>query len=494
MKFKRIVLTGLSVLTASAFLASCASLEPGTAQDPAAVISRSDAVMGTAAVKSIRFAGAGTGSTYGQAFQPGVQWPRLNYSSFVRLADYDNAAMREEFARSRAEPNGGGAVPLMGEGEQRAVGLVRGDQSWNMVGPAPQAARVALDTRIHDLWTTPHGVLKAAMKNKATARSISEGGKSWSVLSFTEPGRFVAKAWVNEQGLVERVESRLPHPVVGDSSVVTSYSDYRDYGGVKFPTRIRQSQEGVQVLDLEVKEVTVNAPSDIAVPELVRTFTERATSERAADGVWHIAGGSHNSVAIEMRDHIIMVESPLYDGRAAAAIAEIKRVIPGKPIRYVVNSHHHFDHSGGLRTAVAEGATLVTSAQAVPFFQRAMANPNSIRPDMLLQSGKSATVEGVSGKRVMSDGSRTVELHLITDSVHADGFVMVYLPAERLLIEADAYTPGAPNAPPPAKPNANHLNLIANIERLGLKVDRILPLHGRIVPVSELYTAAGKRP
>lgn len=492
MTIYRVVSNALAVWTLG-LLASCA-MPGGGAQDASALMEKSNRAMGGAAVKSIRFAGTGTGATFGQAHQPNLQWPRLNYASFSRLMDYDNSAMREEFSRSRAEPTGGGAVPLMGEGEQRVVALVRGDLAWNLAGTTPQAAPVALDTRIHDLWISPHGVLKAAMKNKATASSATDAGKAYSVLTFTEPGRFSARAFVNEQGLVERVESRLPNHVIGDSVVVTHYSGYRDYGGVQFPSRIRQSQEGVPVLDIEVGEVQVNVAADIAMPAAVRDFTERAASERVADGVWFIGGGSHNSVAIEMRDHVILVESPLYDGRATAVIAEVKRLVPGKPIRYVVNSHHHFDHSGGVRAAVAEGATLITSAGAVPFFQRALANPNTIRADRLGQSGKAAKVEGVEGKRVMTDGSRNVELHLIGQSVHANGFVMAYLPAEKLLIEADAYTPGAPNSPPPAKPNGNHLNLIDNMERLGLKVDRILPLHGRIVPVTELYTAAGKKP
>ena len=495
MKFNRTLMTGLGVC-ALGFLASCAALG-GASQDASAVLDKANRAMGASAVKSIRFSGTGTGATYGQAFQPNLQWPRLNYSSFSRVVDYENAAMREEFTRSRAEATGGGAVPLMGEGEQRVVALVRGDQAWNLVGPAPQPAPVALDTRIHDVWTSPHGVLKAAMRNKASASSVTEGGKAYSVLSFTEPGRFSAKVFVNEQGLVERVDSRLPNHVLGDSSVVTNYSGYRDFGGVQFPARMRQTQEGASVMDIEIKEVQLNAPTDIAVPELIRVFAERAASERAADGVWFIGGGSHNSVVIEMRDHVILIESPLYDGRAAAVIAEAKRLVPGKPIRYVVNSHHHFDHSGGVRAAVSEGATLITSAGAVPFFQRALANPNTIKADMLGRSGnsgKAAKVEGVNGKRVLTDGSRSVELHLIGDSVHANGFVMAYLPAEKLLIQADAYTPGAPNSPPPAKPNGNHLNLIDNIERLGLKVEQILPLHGRMVPVAELYAAAGKKP
>ena len=236
-----------------------------------------------------------------------------------------------------------------------------------------------------------------------------------------------------------------------------------------------------------------NAPADIAVSELVRVASERVTSDKAAEGVWFVGGGSHNSVVIEMKDHLVLVEAPLYDGRSAAVLAEAKKLVPGKPVRYVVNSHHHFDHAGGLRTAVADGATLITSAQAKPWFEKVFANPNRISPDLMANSGKKASIQGVSGKQELSDGTRRVEIYDIADSVHAAGFMMVYLPAEKLLIQADAYTPGLPNAAPPAQPNANNLNLVQNIEPRKLAVDRILPLHGRMVPVAELYGAVGKK-
>jgi glyoxylase-like metal-dependent hydrolase (beta-lactamase superfamily II) len=488
MKVRRQTLLAIVAATSTLFLASCAT----TQLDANAVLSRANTAMGADAVKTLRFAANGTGAVYGQAYAPDTKWPTTAISSFSRTYDYDAAAMREEFARSRSEPNGGGALPLMGEGEQRAIAVVQGALAWNMVGPAQVASPVALDSRIHDLWTSPHGVLKAAAKNKASAMETTDNGQKYSVLSFSEPGRFTAKAFINSQGFVEKVESRMPHPVMGESAVVTMYSDYKAQGGTQFPTRIRQMQEGTQVLDLQVSEVQINAPVAIAVTDLVRGFAERAASEQAAPGVWFIAGGSHNSVAIEMSDHVILVESPLYDGRATAVLAEVKRLAPNKPIRFVINSHHHFDHSGGLRAAVADGATLITSAPGVSFFQKAFATPNTIAPDMLTKSGRTAKVEGYDGRRVFTDGQRSVELHAITANVHAVGFNMVYLPKEKMLIQADAFTPLAPNAAPPAKPNGNHVSLIANIERLSLKVDNILPLHGRIVPIGELYRMVGR--
>ena len=464
------------------------------ADDAEAFLRRAERAMGGSDLKTLRFTASGTGATFGQAYKPDMKWPALGYSSFARTLDYENAGLREEFARSRTEPTGGGAVPLMGTGEQRATAFALGSTAWNQVGPTAFApAGVAVDARIHDLWTSPHGVIKAALRNKATLAFRTEKGKSLAAVSFTEPGRFTATALINADYLVERVESRQPNPVLGDTALVTVYSDYRSYGEVKFPERIIQTHGTSTLMDFGIGNVQVNQLSGIAIPDNVKTAVERATAEKVADGVWFIAGGSHNSVAVEMKDHFILVEAPLYDGRSAAVLDEVKKLDPAKPIRYVINSHHHFDHAGGLRTAAAAGATLVVSAAAKPYFDQAFANPNRINPDMLAKSGKKAKVEGVNGKRVFSDGNHSVEVHFIADSVHAQGFQMVYLPKEKLLIEADAYTPLPPGAKPPSPPNGNNVNMVENIERQKLAVDRILPLHGRVVPVAELYTTTGRK-
>jgi len=175
-------------------------------------------------------------------------------------------------------------------------------------------------------------------------------------------------------------------------------------------------------------------------------------------------------------------------------IEQVKALVPGKPIRTVVNSHQHFDHAGGVRTAVAEGATIVTHADNAAYFEKAFAQPNRILPDAMARSGRKATFQTFTDKLEIGDASRPIELHRIVGGPHSESIVMVYLPKERLLIEADAFTPPAPNTPPPAMANANNVNLVDNIERLKLTVDRILPLHGRVVPVADLYAVTLRTP
>jgi glyoxylase-like metal-dependent hydrolase (beta-lactamase superfamily II) len=473
----------------AASLALAAPLSVHAQDDASAVLRRASAAMGANDLKTLRYTGAGTGASYGQAFKPDTRWPKLNIPSFTRQIDYGSAAMIEEAARSRAEKQGGGAVPIEGVG--RAVVAVRGEFAWNVQGPLAIPRQAAREQRLHELWTTPHGVIKAAQRNGATVKWV----ENLAAVSFTEKGVFSAVAFINDKYLVERVESRLPDPVMGDTRVLTEYWDYRELGTVRFPMRMRQSIAGTPVLDIELKEVQPSAEVSIPVPDVVRAGRdkENVTAEKAAEGVWFLAGGSHNSVLVEMRDYLILVEAPLYDGRALAVIQQARKLAPGKPLRYVVNSHNHFDHSGGVRAAVGEGAALIAQAQSKAWYEKVFANANRIAPDHLAKSGRKLKFVPVNDKLVLDDGARKVEVHRIHPSDHADTLLMVYLPAEKLLIQADAFTPGPPNSPPPAPPNNyNQRTLVDAIERLKLQVERHLPLHGRIVPNAELYRAAGR--
>jgi len=283
--------------------------------------------------------------------------------------------------------------------------------------------------------------------------------------------------------------------VLGDVAVEIRYSDYKDFAGVKFPTKIRQTIGAYPALDLTVSDVQPNVAVDIPVPDPIRQTPApyaRVTSQMAADGVWYITGGTHHSVLIEMKDHVILMESPLNDDRAVAVLAEVKNLVPSKPIKYVIATHHHFDHAGGLRAIAAEGITVIAHDVNKPFLEKALAAPATVRPDRLAKSGKKGTVEGMRDKRVLTDGTRTVEILNIPGNNHHAGVIMAYLPKEKLLVEADVYNPPAPNAPPPPTLNSNWVNLADNIKRLNLTVDQILPLHGRIVPLADLHKGIGR--
>ncbi len=215
----------------------------------------------------------------------------------------------------------------------------------------------------------------------------------------------------------------------------------------------------------------------------------RVTSQKIADGVWFLAGGTHNSVLVEFKDYVAVVEAPLNEARSSAVIEEVKKLVPNKPIKYLVNTHHHFDHSGGVRTYVAEGATIITNAGNKAFYEAAWKAPRTLDPDKLAQSPKKATFITYKDKYVLTDGTRSLELYRIMGDNHNEFMSFGYLPKEKILIEADDYTPGPPPVPIAA---AFGNNLYDNLQRLKLDVVTIAPLHGNVATLSDMQKALGK--
>ena len=221
-----------------------------------------------------------------------------------------------------------------------------------------------------------------------------------------------------------------------------------------------------------------------------------ATSEKLGQEVYLIRGG-YVAVAVGFKDYSLVIEGPQNDQRAKAIIAEVKKVIPDKPIRYVVNTHAHFDHAGGLRAFVAEGATVITQQINKPYYEKIWANPHTLNPDELAKHPRAAQFKTVSEKLVLSDGQQVVELYHLQDFGHNDGALVAYLPNEKILVEADAFNPPAqPLTQAPAAVNPFTASLVDNIARLKLDVETIIPVHypadNRKITAAELLIAAGK--
>src|SRR5262245_10010202 len=459
-----------------------------SAQDNRAALDPIAKAMGAGSVKSIQYSGNGVNFQVGQNYSPDLPLPRFVVKSFTRTVSYETASIRDEMVRTVGETpqRGGGGGALAQGAEQRLNFSARGDFAWNTTGETVTPVPVTLTDRQLQLWATPHGVIKMAMASNAAIQG--------NTFYFTAPGRFRIWGTANGQNLVEKVVALVPNAVLGDMRVEINYSDYKDFGGVKFPTKIKQTIGDYPALDLTVTDVQPNAAVNIAIPDpIVQTPAPyaRVTSQAVADGVWHVTGGTHHSVVIEMKDHLIVVESPLNEDRAAAVLGEVKK-LSSKPVKYVVATHHHFDHAGGLRAVAAEPLTILAPESNRAFLEKSLGAPSTGNPVRLAKSGKKGTVEGVGVLRTLTDGARTVDIHQVADNNHHGGIIMLHLPKEKLLIEADVFNPPAANAPAPAGVNSNWVGLADNIKRLNLTVDQIVPLHSRIVSLTELNKLIGR--
>lgn len=463
----------------------------GCAQQKTGIAAAADA-MGATNLNSIQYAGSGFLFGFGQAFVPGERWPRFVQRTYSVAINYQTPAMRLEAVRAQGEtpPRGGAAQPVAGE--QRTVQVVSGKYAWAEGGAQPVANPGAVRDRLRQLWLTPHGVIKAAVANGATI-----DGK---VVTFNVEEREV-KVTLNDQNLVERVRYLSTNEVVGDFPVEITYSDYSDYGGVKFPTHITETQDGYPTLDLTIHEVKPNAAVSLDVPANVPQApappaTPNVNMTKLAEGVWYVTANGVSSWAVEFMDHIVMVEGPFGEERSLAVNEALRKAVPGKPIKYVVNTHAHYDHAGGLRTYVAEGATVITHEMNKPFFERVWARPRTIAPDLLSKSPKPATFETVGESKVLTDGSRRLELYHLQGSGHNVATLIAYLPKERLLYYGDGYNPPAGDDPrDPSRTPEYGIDLYRNVTRLNLNVVTIAPAHStRAVPYDNLKKAIGILP
>lgn len=341
-----------------------------------------------------------------------------------------------------------------------------------------------------NIWTTPWGFLKnaanAAPNSIVVRQQAGQQVVSYSPANLRSPSGqpYTVTGYINAQNLVTKVETRVEHAVVGDLLVEFDYSNYQNMNGVQVPTRIVQRQAGLPTFDANITAGTPNPPNlaDLltvpaqpapAAPATPAAVPPAAEAQMLGPGAFKITG-NYTSLAIDMGDHILVVESGQNDARGQAVMAAAKRAIPNKPIRFVVNSHPHFDHASGLAAAVAEGATILTHRNNEPVLERLLAGPRTLMGDSLAKvtNRRTNVVEGVGDRDVRrGTNGKVVELHHIPNE-HSDGMFAVYLPAEKVLWSADITV---------VNPTPTQLGIVraANqaITRLSLDYSSWIPAH-----------------
>jgi glyoxylase-like metal-dependent hydrolase (beta-lactamase superfamily II) len=464
-------------------------------------------------------ASKGWSAAPGASYSPTDDWTRFEVTSYMKQFDFNAHFSREQMARQwgpYSRLGGGQGVP--DQGQQHIDFVLSGNTAWILSGggAGPYDREGYMDgIPVAEMWQldmimTPHGFVKAALASGANPTVVATGphGHQLSYVSITALGKYHVTAAVNDRNEIEAVTTHVANPMFGDMLYEWRYGRYKQFGDVKYPSFIHHDEGDVRLnpahnsMELEVSEVKPNVAVEILTPgtgaeKLPGGSLSLVDSKQIAEGVWYIGGIRHASAAVEFRDFVAVIEAPLNEKRAIAVIDEVHRLVPSKPIRYLVNTHHHFDHSGGMRTFVAEGATVVTDHLNREFYEQVVFSPapRTLEPDRLSLLNPdqlpNPLMELVNGKYVISDGTRTLEIHPVPPFGHTTDMLIAYLPHVRMVINADMYTPPEKGKPLP-KPNEDSRALLETIQRLGLDVSTHVGLHGGIGPEDDLVKIVGQ--
>ncbi len=448
------------------------------------VLERAAQVLGVGGIHSLEFEASGKYFQFTQAPAPELPWPPFTVDGYVATLDYARATVRAKYHRVQVQEAGRARPHAEATMDQYAAE----GMSWNLA-PGPTAIPTNLEERNAELWASPQGFIKAAIARES---SVHRQAGNFRVTT-TLDGKHIYEGVVSPEGDVLSVRAFMDSPVLGDTPIEWRYSQYRDFNGVRFPARIERRVAGLPWYELLVSAVRINTATPVPVPPEVAANPQPSMSPidviELAPGVFGFGGGSHNSVVVEQEQGIVVIEAPLNEARSIAVIAKVHELFPGRKIQCVINTHAHFDHAGGLRTFVAEGVKVVTHERNAAYYARAWAQPRTLNPDRLAASKRAPRFETFTVKHVIDDAVRPIEIHAIEGSGHNDAFAMVYLPAQKILVEADAWTPTPPGAKPPATVNPLWINLGANLDRLKLDVQRFAPLHGAVQTIGDFRTA-----
>jgi glyoxylase-like metal-dependent hydrolase (beta-lactamase superfamily II) len=435
------------------------------------------------AVKMLVLEGEGTNGNLGQDMTMDATSQQFVVSGYKRSVDVVNLRARTEQTRT---PN---FAYFQGPQAQKQVLGIDGDVGYNVspTGTATRVSNAVAKDRRADIYHHPITIVRAALDTGASLANPRTAGNERVVDITTANGLKFTLATDAATNLPTRVVSMTDNTNLGDVAIETSFADYEDVAGLKLPKRLTTKTDKYATAEIRLAKQTVDGETgDLTAPQAASSAPAVAapppatvTAEELAKGIWFLGGQSHHSVLVEFADHLTLIEAPQNDTRTLAVIAKAKSLRPEKPLTQVINTHHHFDHSGGIRAAVAEGLTVITHKANAAFYQDAVARPHTIVPDALAKAPKPLTVTPVDEELELKDGTMTVNVYHVAGNPHADTMLMAYFPKEKILVEVDAFSPGAAVQPYAA-------NLKENISRRGLKVDRIVPLHGTIVPYSEL--------
>ncbi|MBY0496139.1 MAG: MBL fold metallo-hydrolase [Cyanobacteria bacterium] len=433
------------------------------------------------AVKSIAIEGTGVNYNLGQDMKPEAATQQFEITGYKRQIDVEQGRQRVDQTRTPKFAYFQGPQP------QTQVQVLDGDIAFN-IGANGTPARVGTGLAERDRRTEyfhhPITALKAATapSNVTTISNVrTVGNVRQADFAFRD------RQWtmtIDAAGLPLSISTKSYNANLGDVVLTTTFADYQDTNGLKMPAKFTGKVDDFTTYEIVASQQSIDtALGDMAAPAAVLKPAPPAapnvTAESVGKGVWFLAGQSHHSVLVEFDDHLMLIEAPQSEARTLAVIKKARDTVPKKPLTELVITHHHFDHTAGLRAAIAEGLTVITQTGNKAWVENMARRPHTLQPDLLAKNTSRLNVVTVDEEKEFRDRTNIVMLYHVAGNPHSGTMLMAYLPRDRVLVEVDAFSPGA-------QVNPYAANLLENIQKRNLRVDKIVPLHGAIAPFAEL--------
>jgi len=416
--------------------------------------------------------------------------PRPNVVAGTQTIDY---AGRRQLTVTEGR-NPAGTVNKVRRVITGGIGMT--DANGTQTADAPQAvANVERNQR-----RLPDRVLLAAFDTPASLSSLPARtwrGESLDGVHYVSASDTLDVYFDRRSGLPVLIETITDDPVLGDRRTLVAYTRWQDAGGVLSPRQWDLDVNGRLQNAWVFTAVTTNgtvADSMFVIADSIKAKAQPSnptpppitvTLAELAPNVWRAEGGSHHSLIVDQGTRLLVVEAPQSAQRMEAVLDTLRSRFPGKPVGTVINTHHHWDHTGGLRTVLAANVPIVTHARNVSFVRSIGTARKTVRPDALSRSGRPSrsTITSVEDSLVVGSGeTRVVAYRLPT--AHAEGLLAIYVPAAKILFQSDVVTA---NPNPPA---AGSVELIRFVKARGLAVERMAGGHGQVVAWTDIERAA----
>jgi glyoxylase-like metal-dependent hydrolase (beta-lactamase superfamily II) len=525
-------------------LLSCATTGTKTDGDPAAAAALVDKALaaqgGADAVGRIQTLSVNAQATYWepeQSVKAGGESRLAGDATFTVVRDLDARTARIEYVKKFVYPAPREyryteiLSPTAGQ-VQGIDSTGRTKQSLDSNPPQHTMSTMRVATTQRELLRVSPRLLADMKKNASAVTTAAEqraGSASFPAVKYQVDDVTLLVLFDRSTGLPARIRTLDYDNIHGDSTYDVVLDDWRDVHGVRIAHALRYELNGKEIIRARFDDVQLNpivSATAFELPAEIRSASAKTLQApvpyqwvirrqhigtyldsdtvgydlqvnpaglklvELAPGVAQVVGGSHNSLVVELPDALAVVDAPVGEEQSRWTLEAARAKFPQKRVKYLVLTHHHMDHAGGLRTYVAKGATLVVGAGNAEHFRRVLAAPDRLGSGAIAANPRKPEIIEVADRTILGSAPRSLEV-IAVENPHAEGMLMAFVPSAKIGFVVDIWSPGRDKLGD--TPTPGQAALVAAVKKAGISPEKFAGGHGSVADYAPLEALASKR-